>query len=100
MKNSKTDSVDANTLAEYGERMAFVAWTRPSNEKISLRSLARRIHSLSKQKAAAKNHLHALTATTAPPQSRAKRCQSCHQPVRKTHRQPNNGGIALDSQTP
>jgi len=25
MKNSKTDAVDANTLAEYAERMAFVA---------------------------------------------------------------------------
>ncbi len=25
MKNSKTDTVDANTLAEYAERMAFVA---------------------------------------------------------------------------
>jgi transposase len=38
MKNSKTDAVDANTLAEYAERMEFVAWTRPSNEKIALRS--------------------------------------------------------------
>lgn len=69
MKNSKTDAVDANTLAEYAERMAFVAWTRPSTEKIALRSLARRIHSLSKQKAAAKNHLHALTATTETPKA-------------------------------
>jgi len=43
MKNSKTDAVDANTLAEYAERMAFFAWTRPSNEKIALRSFARRI---------------------------------------------------------
>jgi len=30
MKNSKTDAVDANTLAEYAARMDFVAWTRPS----------------------------------------------------------------------
>ena len=29
MKNSKTDAVDANTLAEYAARMDFVAWTRP-----------------------------------------------------------------------
>ncbi|MDP3837637.1 MAG: transposase [Methylococcales bacterium] len=40
MKNSKTDAVDANTLAEYAERMDFVAWTRPSNEKIALRCAA------------------------------------------------------------
>ena len=32
MKNSKTDAVDANTLAEYAARMDFVAWTRPSDE--------------------------------------------------------------------
>ena len=49
--------------------MAFVAWTRPSNEKIALRSVARRIHSLTKQKAAAKNHLHALTATAETPKA-------------------------------
>ena len=67
MKNSKTDAVDANTLAEYAERMAFVAWTRPSNEKIALCGYARRIHALNKQKAAAKNQLHALTATAEPP---------------------------------
>jgi transposase len=60
MKNSKTDAVDANTLAEYAERMDFVAWTRPSNERLALRSFARRINSLTRQKAASKNHLHAL----------------------------------------
>jgi transposase len=36
MKNSKTDAVDANTLAEYAARMDFVAWTRPSDERRSL----------------------------------------------------------------
>ena len=69
MKNSKTDAVDANTLAEYAERMTFVAWTRPGNEKIALRSFARRIHSLTTQKTAAKNHLHALTATAETPKA-------------------------------
>jgi transposase len=49
--------------------MAFVAWTRPSNEKITLRCYARRIHVLTKQKAAAKNHLHALTATAQTPKA-------------------------------
>ena len=34
-----------------------------------MRSFARRIYSLSKQKAAAKNHLHALTATTETPKA-------------------------------
>src|SRR5664280_918814 len=69
MKNSKTDAVDANTLAEYAERMDFVAWTRPSDETIALRSFARRINTLTGQKAAAKNHLHALTATSETPKA-------------------------------
>jgi transposase len=69
MKNSKTDAVDANTLAEYAARMDFVAWTRPSDEKIALRCFSRRINSLTNQKAAAKNHLHALTATQETPKA-------------------------------
>ncbi|MGZ8908284.1 MAG: IS110 family RNA-guided transposase [Methylobacter sp.] len=69
MKNSKTDAVDADTLAEYAERMDFVAWTRPSDEKLALRSFARRVNALTGQKAAAKNHLHALTATQETPKA-------------------------------
>lgn len=38
MKNSKTDIVDADTLAQYTGRMDFVAWTRPSDEKIALQN--------------------------------------------------------------
>jgi transposase len=75
MKNSKTDAVDANTLAEYAARMDFVAWTRPSGDKIALRSFARRIDALTRQKAAAKNHLHALTATTETPKAVLKDAQ-------------------------
>jgi transposase len=69
MKNSKTDAVDAETLAQYAERMDFVAWARPSNEKIALRGFARRIDALTRQKAAAKNHSHALSATRGIPKA-------------------------------
>jgi transposase len=69
MKNSKTDCVDAETLAQYAERMDFVAWIRPSSEKIAIRSFARRINALTKQKTAAKNHLHALTASQETPKA-------------------------------
>ena len=69
MKNSKTDVVDADTLAQYAERMDFAAWTRPSDEKLAIRSFARRIDSLTRQKAAAKNHLHALTASQETPEA-------------------------------
>jgi transposase len=69
MKNSKTDAVDGDTLAQYAERMDFVAWTRPSDEKIALRSYSRRIDSLTRQKAAAKNNLHALSASKETPKA-------------------------------
>jgi len=69
IKNSKTDSVDAETLAQYAERMDFVAWIRPSNEKIAIRSLARRINALTRQKAVAKNHLHTLTVSQETPKA-------------------------------
>lgn len=69
MKNSKTDAVDAETLAQYAERMDFVAWSRPTDEKIELRCFARRIDALTRQKAAAKNQLHALTETQETPKA-------------------------------
>jgi len=69
MKNSKTDAVDAETLAQYAERMDFIAWTRPSNEKLALRCFARRIDALTRQKAVSKNHMHALNASQATPKA-------------------------------
>lgn len=69
MKNSKTDTIDAETLAQYAERMDFVPWTRPSNEKLALRSFSRRIDALTRQKAVSKNHLHALTASQETPKA-------------------------------
>ena len=69
LKNSKTDAIDADTLAQYAERMNFVAWTRPSDEKIALRSFARRIDALTCLKAASKNPLHALCASQENPKA-------------------------------
>ena len=69
MKNSKTDAVDAHTLAEYAARIDFVAWTLPTDETLNLRSFSRRINALTGQKAAAKNHLHALTSTQETPKA-------------------------------
>jgi len=69
MKNSKTDDVDADTLAVYTERMDFVPWSRPSNETIASRCLSRRICALTKQKTAAKNQLHALSVMAETPKA-------------------------------
>ena len=60
MRNSKTDAVDADALAQFAERMEFVPWTRPSTEALALRAFARRIQALTRDRAAAKNQLHAL----------------------------------------
>jgi transposase len=61
LRNSKTDAIDADTLAQYAERMPHQAWARPTDEALRLRALARRIHTLTRNKAAAKNQRHALT---------------------------------------
>lgn len=60
MKHSKTDAIDADTLAQFAERMPFTRWVRPSPEAFTVRSFARRINALTRQKAMTKNHLHAL----------------------------------------
>lgn len=69
LRNNKTDAVDADTLAQYAERMPYQPWTRPSNEALTLRALARRINVLTRNKAAAKNQMHALTFSPQTPQA-------------------------------
>ncbi len=63
MKRSKTDSIDAATLAAYCERMPFEVWQRPADEVIALRAMGRRIAALNKLKTQTKNQRHALKAT-------------------------------------
>lgn len=69
LRNSKTDVVDADTLAQYAERMPFQAWARPADAVLALRALARRINTLTRNKAAAKNQLHALTFSPQTPKA-------------------------------
>lgn len=53
--------MDANTLAQYAERMPYQPWVRPAGEALTLRAFSRRINAITKDKAAAKNQLHALS---------------------------------------
>jgi transposase len=69
LKNSKTDAMDADTLAQYAERMPYQPWLRPATQALMLRALARRIHTLTRNKAAAKNQLHALTFSPETPKA-------------------------------
>lgn len=68
LKRSKTDAVDAETLAVYCERMPFEAWQRPADDCINLRAIARRIAALNKLKTQAKNQRHALSSTKDTPE--------------------------------
>ena len=69
LKHSKTDAVDADTLAQYAERMPYQPWVRPATEALMLRTLARRINTLTRNKAAAKNQQHALTFSPQTPKA-------------------------------
>src|SRR5216684_989320 len=69
LRHSKTDAVDADTLAQYAERMPYQPWARPADEALALRCLARRINTLTRNKAAAKNQRHALTFSPQTPKA-------------------------------
>ncbi len=61
------DPVDAAMLREFGRRMDFVPWQPPRHELFAFRALTREAQALSKAVAAAKNRLHAITATQLAP---------------------------------
>ena len=63
LQSTKTDRVDAALLAEYGERMLPQVWEAPDDTLMELRAIGRHINRLTRQKAQAKNRLHALEAT-------------------------------------
>lgn len=69
LKHSKTDAVDADTLAQYAERMPYQPWTRPTDAALSLRLFARRLNALTHQKTMAKNQRHALSVTGGTPEA-------------------------------
>ena len=69
LRNSKTDAVDADTLAQYAERMPYQPWTRPADEALALRSLSRRINALTREKAMVKNQQHALSFSPETPKA-------------------------------
>lgn len=69
LRNSKTDGVDADTLAQYAERMPYQPWMRPPAEALMLRALARRINTLTRNKAQARNQWHALTFSPETPKA-------------------------------
>jgi len=63
LQHSKTDAIDAQLLAEYGERMSPRLWTPPTPAQLELRAIGRHINRLTGHRTRAKNELHALRAT-------------------------------------
>lgn len=67
LRNTQSDPIDAYELAEFGQRMDFVAWQPPSAAAYALHRIARAIHGYVKQSTAAKNRQHvAVTAPNTP----------------------------------
>lgn len=62
LNTSKTDGIDADLLAEYGERMTPVRWSPPDETCLGLRDIGRQINRLTGARTQAKNRLHALQA--------------------------------------
>lgn len=65
MKRGKTDSIDAQVILMYLERMPFVPWTPPREEVLELRTLTRRIVQLKVERGRERNRLHASSRNRA-----------------------------------
>lgn len=62
LKGSKTDSIDAGLLADYGDALRPPRWSAPSTDNLALRDLGRQVNRLLADRTRAKNRLHALNA--------------------------------------
>ncbi|QWT19177.1 IS110 family transposase [Bacillus sp. NP157] len=62
LKGTKTDTIDAGLLAEYGEALKPARWIAPEQADLALRDLGRQVNRLLGERVRAKNRLHALTA--------------------------------------
>ena len=67
LRRTKTDSADAQVLAEYSARMPFVPWCAPGLSGLELRAISRYIQSLVVEHARQNNRLHAAESSTSTP---------------------------------
>jgi transposase len=66
-RRSKTDRADAAVLAEFSLRMEFVAWQRPSQSALALRTISRHIEALGLEHTRTTNRLHAAEGSLGTP---------------------------------
>ena len=67
MQRSKTDTADAQVLAEFSLRMPFQAWQRPRRSALALRAISRHIEALVLEHTRVFNRLHAARGSMATP---------------------------------
>jgi len=68
-RNTQTDGIDADELAQFAKRMDFVPWKAPSDQAFTVHKLGRAIGQMTKHHTAVSNRLHAAQATTHTPNS-------------------------------
>ncbi|MCK4627345.1 MAG: IS110 family transposase, partial [Phycisphaerae bacterium] len=64
---SKNDKIDVGVLLEFAERMEFREFSPPSETARALRSITREMHAVKRDRAMAKNRLHAAESTMTTP---------------------------------
>lgn len=67
MQRSKSDPLDAQVLREYARRMPFRAWRRPSENRLALWAITRRLRALTEMCRAEKNRQHAAQISRTTP---------------------------------
>jgi transposase len=67
LRRSKTDSADAQVLAEFSQRMPFTAWQRPPQKAFALRAISRHIETLVVEQTRGRNRLHAAEGSMSTP---------------------------------
>jgi len=67
LRRSKTDSADAQALAEYSRRMPFVPWSAPGLSGLQLRTLSRHIQGLVVEHTRQTNRLHGAEKSASTP---------------------------------
>jgi transposase len=67
LRRSKTDSADAQVLAEFSLRMPFAAWQKPSQGALAVRAVSRHLEALVVQQRREANRLHAAERSIATP---------------------------------
>jgi transposase len=67
MKRGKSDQIDGDVLMQFAQRMPFTRWNRPSEAALALRTISRRIKSVTQASTAEKNRLHAASVSKTTP---------------------------------